>query len=415
MDEEQLNQYFKQFPDHVNLSYFKALWRKYKTPLESDLSLYHPESAVNSKFVPYALLEQKDLMPISSYSDLPQVDFVDVNLRLVKMHAGLGSSVERKEYLKRKTGREVLGAKGTDLYIGEDSLASLQLEQVKILNASSNLGTVRLQNLVNDETAEIVKSLYLENELVLPEIHQAKVPTIDEEGLLTTQRLAPSGHAFLGFYLLRELFQKDAWDEIIAIGNGEDLNSTPDLKILNWMDSHNVPICMITTTKTKDDLKGGQLGVVRESVPYIAIFEKAQAEKSGQLEYFQELGLREGDGESLFNTNIVLINTKVLKEKLVKLDISLDEFENIIAPDLIKNIKEQDGRKYVQLEGAIGSVMLNLDKFYRRKFHRGLIEFLNLNPIDRKKFFIPIKSMSDFKAVLDNYNYSRLTGRLEPK
>ena len=62
---------------------------------------------------------------------------------------------------------------------------------------------------------------------------------------------------------------------------------------------------MITTTKTSSDLKGGQMGIRKEGeYEIISIFEKAQAEESNQLEYFEKLGLREQDGESFFNTNM---------------------------------------------------------------------------------------------------------------
>ena len=143
--------------------------------------------------------------------------------------------------------------------------------------------------------------------------------------------------------------------------------------------------------------------MVKENAPYMAIVEKAQAEKADQLEYFQELGLRESDNRSLFNTNIVLINKKALKEFFNKyLDVSESEFLEILAPDLIKNKKEQHGKEFIQLEGAIGSTLLNLDKYFRVKFDKDLVHFLNLAPENREKFFLPIKKREDFDGIYNS-------------
>ena len=93
---------------------------------------------------------------------------------------------------------------------------------------------------------------------------------------------------------------------------------------------------MITTTKTSSDKKGGQISLVDD---YVTIIEKAQAEASNQLAFFEELGLRENDDISLFNTNIVVINTKALSRLIQNFDI-----ENACG-DVIKNVKEQNRKK----------------------------------------------------------------------
>ena len=130
-------------------------------------------------------------------------------------------------------------------------------------------------------------------EVIEPEISQEMMPTISESGELTRERIAPAGHGFIGF---REIYHalSSERDEIICIGNGEDLNSTPDEKILGHVIKNGIPVVMITTTKTSLDLKGGQMGIKKEGEnEIISIFEKAQAEESNQLEYFEKLGLRE--------------------------------------------------------------------------------------------------------------------------
>ena len=102
----------------------------------------------------------------------------------------------------------------------------------------------------------------------------------------------------------------------------------------------------------------------------------------------------------MFNTNVVLINKRVLKQRFKEfLIISSGEFEKIISPELIKNTKEQNGKSFVQLEGAIGSTLLNLDKYFRMNFNEGLVHFLNLAPENREKFFLPIKKRADFDEI----------------
>jgi len=200
-----------------------------------------------------------------------------------------------------------------------------------------------------------------------------------------------------------------------VIGNGEDLNSTPDNKILSWVVEKEIPLTMITTTKLEKDKKGGQISVVTGDVDYVTIIEKAQAEKANQLSYFEQLGLRKKDQKSLFNTNIVVINARALKDKLNKLDIGQDQFSQIISPDLIKNNKTQNGKTYTQLEGAIGSTMLNLDKYFRLNLGESILSFLNLDPVTREKFFIPIKMIEDFHELVEKYEYNTKTGRFDLK
>jgi hypothetical protein len=174
---------------------------------------------------------------------------------------------------------------------------------------------------------------------------------------------------------------------------------------------------MLTTTKTLADKKGGQISIVTGAKEHITIVEKAQAEESGQLEYFEALGLRSGDNESLFNTNIVIINKKALKEVFNKYicSMSADSFAEAFAPDVIKNIKEQDGEKFIQLESALGSVVLSLDKYFRDQFNQPVVSFLNLNHNDREKFFMPIKKRSDYDEIVEKFKIDPNNFQLIPK
>jgi hypothetical protein len=409
---------------NYNQEYFNSLLNKYNDPKATDFKINQPEANIRSSVIPFALAEKVDLeqVNIEKYKNLkvkPEL-LKQTNLVLVKMHAGLGSSVKRSELLKDWDNREKLGSKGTDLYLNIDgefkSLAELQLVQVEKISEQNIYSSVSIQNLVNFETVEQVDELskkYTDKISILSNINQEKMQTIGEDGNLTNERLAPAGHAFLGFQQLLDLFNNDR-QEVVVIGNGEDLNSTADEKITSWVVENEIPIVMITTTKLEKDKKGGQISLVKnEGRDYVTIVEKAQAEKSNQLAYFEQIGLRAGDNESLFNTNIVILNKKALKNKFNQFlsDLGEDKFKEIISPDLIKNMKEQNGKKYVQLEGAIGSTLLNLDQFFRVEFDTPLISFLNLDSEDREKFFIPIKKIDDFTDLLNKYTYSVKSGR----
>jgi len=196
--------------------------------------------------------------------------------------------------------------------------------------------------------------------------------------------------------------------EIVSvIGNGEDLSSAPDAWMVDYMLEKKLPIVMITTDKTPIDLKGGQISLVREpdGEIYVSIVEQAQAKEAGQLELFEQLGLKVSADhrKAMFNTNMALFNYGELVPRMIDLvnSVGETEFLKIIAPDLISNWKEQtdsDGivRKYLQLEGAMGSTLLNLDRYWRKKFHEPLVSFINVEQEYRTQFFSPIKTAFDF-------------------
>ena len=251
--------------------------------------------------------------------------------------------------------------------------------------------------------------------VILPSLVQKKMPTLTESGDLTYDRLAPAGHGFVGFTEIMRSVETDS-NEIICIGNGEDLNSTPDLKVLSHIIRNNIPVTMITTTKTKADLKGGQLALKREDgKDVLTIIEKAQAEESGQLEYFENLGLREGDLQGLFNTNMAIINSKALRKSFQNLGVSKNDFIEGISPDVIKNKKEENGRFFTQLEAALGSVLLNMNQFFVKSMGKQVLHICNVSEENRYKFFLPIKSRADYNSYLEDYVVDEKTYTLVPR
>ena len=419
--------------EDINNIYFNLLKQNLGTQKEP-ISLFCQKTCPTGNAIAYSLATDDMLSDFNvvHYENIKKEDYEldrPISLNLIKMQAGLGSSVRREDIVQKFAGRKSLGAKGTDLFLSVDgeqkSISELQLLQAISLEEVDSFKHISYTNLVNDETQQVVSEdwgksfsklqTYEEKFHSSPkiskskDIFQKKMPTIGEDGELTTDRMAPAGHGFVGVHILKNIFNKKSTKNITVIGNGEDLNSTPELPLIKWISKNNIPVVMITTTKTKSDLKGGQISLLKsDEKRFLTIVEKAQAQESGQLEYFEDLGLRDGDRKALFNTNIVVINESALAKKFEQLDgLSEGKFLSSIAPDVISNIKEQNGKKYTQLESALGSVMLNLDRYFRDKYNDKIVSIVNVNTLERENFFIPIKKREDYDDLVQDYVVSR--------
>ncbi len=444
--------------DDLNLSYFLSLYAKYKNKgqkisyqiAQQDDILQDMNSKDRVIAVPTAIASEKTLeeMPIVEYESLlTSVDITkakDCVLWAKKMQAGTGSSMTRTTYLAKKKKCDVknisIGAKGTDLFIrhkeDEISLAYAQIRQLEQDVLTGPLGGVIFHDIVSSETKTAIDEIW--NDLKLDKkatrfnhTVQAQLPTLDSNFEISYNRKAPGGHALFGVEALLAAFKSHLRPKVVgktlisSIGNGEDLGSSPDAVIISWMKERKIPIAMITTTKTGIDLKGGQLMIVKKGdlipVSYVAMIEKAQAQESNQLEYFEQLGLLSDHKKAFFNTNMVILNYDVLSEMIEALvqKIGESEFLKIIAPDLILNQKSQidgDGvkRNYIQLEGAMGSVFLNLDKYWRMTFKKPIVHFLNIDTKHRTRFFSPIKTAFDYFMQFhsDRFKFDENTYRL---
>ncbi|MBP5295950.1 MAG: UTP--glucose-1-phosphate uridylyltransferase, partial [Bacteriovoracaceae bacterium] len=69
---------------------------------------------------------------------------------------------------------------------------------------------------------------------------------------------------------------------------------------------------------------------------------------------------------------------------------------DIITPDVILNAKGTPDHPYYQLEGAMGSVLLNLDRFWRKYYGKPLVHLINIELPHRTSFFSPLKTAFDF-------------------
>ena len=454
--------------DDLNWAYFWSLYEKkkftsVKTPSKIRIfELNAPTPPTGTLLAFPTAIANPELM-----SQLPFLDYQSLlaagktygqtaakaQLWIKKMQAGIGSSMSRASYLALKQGRPEgaikLGAKGTDLFAelcdpsAPEKKISHSLVEVQVLqavyDASAGLfAQIDLHDILSTETRDSVQQVwnrksrtdtgrtYSELIQVLPglarsgETLQALIPTLDRAGALHFEKLAPGGHGLFAVEALRaavfdELRPKTEGRTLVAVlGNGEDLSSTPDPAIVGWMIEAQAAIVMITTEKTANDRKGGQIAVVRAPAETFAtIIEQAQAKEAGQLALFEELGLRAGDQMAFFNTNMALFNYEVLSPKLKSLfaKVGEHEFMRIIAPDLIENWKGES----LQLEGAMGSSLLNLDRYWRKHFGQPLVHFINVTKETRTRFFSPIKSAFDFFMQFhsDRFTLNPLSLRLE--
>lgn len=406
--------------------------------------------------VPTAIAS-KSLMksvPVTDYTSIARkkADYEaatpEVRFWVKKLMAGTGSGIVRVEFLKEiaaklgKSGSVKIGSKGTDLHAeviidGQVHILNIaELQILQLLAQSDKYKQVIFHDVVSNETQQSIettwtKSSSLLNGKTLTDVAGEKgevrsgptvqyhIPTIGESGYLTKERLAPAGHGLFAieavFATLNNKLPKTKKGESLigVIGNGEDLMSTPSADIVGWMAKEQLPVVMVTTEKTALDKQGGQIaiGFNSKGQEYVTIVEKAQAEtavKKGyaeQMDLFTALGLRPQDSKAMFNTNMVLVNYNSLQPKLVMLAQKVGGNERLlelIAPDLITNTKKQKSaegieKSFVQLEGAMGSVVLKLDRLYREMFNgQPLVHFLNIDKNHRTRYFAPIKSAFDF-------------------
>ena len=458
--------------NEINWSYYRQLYRRWKNakhprPIQivdntseaegSDkLSSEKDRSAEESAILAYptavASNDQMAKIPVTSYEYLRQnqdAHFAQkVLLCLRKMQAGTGTSMGRQKYLAAMhnvaPAQVRLGAKGTDLFIFCQqkplSLAEVQILQA-VVDAQQNVfGAIAWWDIIGPETRWAIKNVWQKKSYFNPQLSykdllkivpnlswagetlQQFIPCLDENLQIDFEHQAPAGHGLFAFEALQAALDPDALpacpglDLMIALGNGEDLGSGPDKYMIAWMEQQQIPIMMATTAKTKVDLKGGQIALFADGPEtYLGILEKAQAEHSGQGALFESLGLRPQDRTAYFNTNMAVLNMAVLVPKLQKLvqEIGRQAYLDIITPDVILNAKGSSAHPYYQLEGAMGSVLLNLDRFWRRYYGKPLVHLVNIELDHRTSFFSPLKTAFDFflQFYSDRFHFNQETFR----
>lgn len=445
--------------DELNLVYYLSLleqkFRSQKHPMmkiADDIPQQTDDEFKRVFPTAIASTEQLKELPLVEFEDLLTKKDIYVNkarstrVLIKKLQAGTGSSIKRKKYLAQILNipqDEVrIGAKGTDLYIsvGDPNssnktkkicLAEAQILQAINLMKSGQFGAIAWKDIVSDETKEGISALWAKSSLLNPKttynklwyelkgldhvgiFKQSLIPTLNENSQVTLLRRAPGGHGLFAVEsILEALRYKGSTEDmptVAVVSNGEDLGSSPSPELIGYMVEEAIPIVMVTTDKTNLDIKGGQISLIEEEAASftVTILERAQAEEANQLSLFENLGLqqyRPKDKKSYFNTNMALFNYNVLSKKLNKRlnDVGIDALRRIIAPELISNCKEQKNpyskkmQKYIQLEGAMGSVLLNLNRYWKKNYSESLVQFVNFDIEKRTSVFSPVKTAFDF-------------------
>lgn len=465
--------------NETNALYFFALYRQFQGREKQE------DFTIGENFTPSAMLSRGDrasLLNVTEYAELQDFsrDYEEaargVALTLHPMNGGIGSSIRRSGYLEqiwrelKKPGEAVLGSKGADLYFDFERngiRSKINISQAKVLHMlgeAGRYGRVTFQHFCSTDTAVSASAMleetipgekqsYLQAVIQHPNAAwgpiqvQSSFPCVDEEGHLTDERTAPGGHGHWAVHLLlaalKMRFSQQDPVRISAVYNEDGINNGVDATLVGFMARRRIPVMMLFTTKTENDRKGGLLGTAPSDQGGVrkVLFEKSQVKGAEQNALFEEVGLTAGEpGGQSFNTNTALFNYSVLAPFLQDLAalIGVREFLKIISPDLIRNVKLQVSqgkpRQYVQLEGALGSSLLNLDNYLcgsRRADVRdllakhgfmdgaGQVRFLKIIAIgagQRAKFFTPVKSAFDFWLQFhsDLYRFDAQTCSLEP-
>lgn len=426
--------------DRLNFNYYLELFRKFKSQAANETVQLAPAQSqriaypIATKYVPAEIARAFKYVNYNAVKKQFTGEYARTAVLLLKkLNAGTGSSLNRLNYFLKRADLlpfSEMGAKGTDLLVKipdpknpqkqiEVTIAELQLLQAWHIANSKEYAEVVLQDVVGPETQKRLAALWQKPSLVNPEktyaelfqsthglgrtgsLFQSHVPALDQQGHLSYRRYAPAGHGLFAVDALQAVLRPADLPKvgnkklIAAIANGEDLNSLPDPAIVEWTIKNRIPIVLVTTDKTSIDKKTGLVTLVKDQKSdeiYLKVMDTAEAEAAGQLEHFQNLN-------GLVSTNLTLFNYEVLREKLK--NISEAELLKAMAPDLVPNWKEQkdsDGvtRKYLQLEGTMGTVIFNLDRFYRSRFGEPLVSIVNIQADVRTQFFSPVKSAFDY-------------------
>jgi len=474
--------------DIISRDYWTTLYRRFidrREGLEEETDLiiragdrgnFHPSSFLKPE-ERVEFLGAKDYEKIVDEMRDERID--NYELRMASLDAGLGETLKRESYVRR-LGRPHIGAKGPDLsfegLVKELPDLEVSVAEVKLLRLIHEVEIDRsrrkvvFQPIVSDDSRPSYETLLEQPYLVDLINGKSKTmarsykqvfdglgievemretsyyPSLKADTLEPTyDRNASGSHGEWGFKYLVEALEHEPTNQPVMVSfyNGDGTNNMPDRYIVEWMIKHNVPLVMISTTKTGIDKKGGQIGIEfigddtngEDRKVRIRMMELGTAKSHGQEQLFMGVGLKGGmgyAGEQYFNTNVSVINysliSKILQDLLHEaFDDDEEEFYNILMPDLIASKKPKDNPKYFQLEGPIGTVFLNLHNFVQnsddpkvqeilaRHGVEKMLRIVNVPTEDRTKFFTPIKTASDFwlQAYTDFYWMNKDTWMLE--
>jgi hypothetical protein len=380
--------------------------------------------------------------------------------------AELQESLEKLTFLDQDLSKETVkyGAKADDLFFvvtdkdGKPQLKSImniKLDKILADKASGTYKDVKMVMLVSPESRELVQQLYdnnpqMQKELDATMAQQDMYPVVQydektgEINFLVSDKSpkAPGGHGVWLATLMDRIVKKNLGksSSVSVIGNSDALASGPIAALIGYMSKEKVGMAIVSVDRENIDRKGGVFGLlsvdvkdpsgkVIETIKVPTILELAQAKAAGQAGVFEQLGFRDGDNAQPFNSNTVFVNDVVMQKLYGGLmdifmgqgmtrDQAQAEFDKLMLPDLITNAKEKNGLSYIQLEGALGSSVLNMNarlEVLRRQNpdvnklmnsilgkNKPLVQIVNANTGLRNSVFTPVKFATDFWIQFTN-------------
>lgn len=395
----------------------------------------------------------------------------DVTVIAHEMNAGIGTSTIRDKYLARigpQVGRgsnPIKGAKATDLYTslptrrGHEWVPTTEIKLNRVLQEQGYYKQVVLRPVINQQSKPSIDMLFdqpmFESRLqpehlartyreyihasekvsIGPYVQQYDLPNVDTRtGQLTTERMAPGSHGQVAFAILHEMTSAPPIDPqakaVRVIFNGDGINNFFSPQMVQFT-AEEAGVVMVTTQRLKADIKGGIIGgeQLENGMIVPQILERAQAEEVGQLAAFNALGVddaqlsellpadiatRHTSGEQYFNTNTALLNDTLLRQFFHRVKAEMGEplLYQAMMPDLMHNPKGN----FQQLEGAMGSVLLNLNRFVTldptanriwQEISKGkpFLRFINVDAEERDEYFTGTKYSPDHALFAESNQY----------
>ena len=292
----------------------------------------------------YAKLEELP-EPTDLKSDIQQ-------LVMIKLNGGLGTSMglsKAKSLISVKENKNFIGIiKDQILDLRKEHSAPVPLLFMNSFNTSEDtLQEPGIRNL-NSSLSSDFPADFLQN--MVPRIKQdTLLPAWDGK---SSSHWCPPGHGdiFLSLKIrgiLDKLLAKGL--KYAFISNGDNLGAIFDERILSYFIKENLDFISEVTPKTKADLKGGVLYRIindDKSKGPIELLETAQVEDK-HIPDFQDV-----KRFSYFNINNLWVNLESLRDRMS---------DGAFELSLIRNPKEVDGLKVLQLETAMGSAIGRFD------------------------------------------------------
>jgi UTP--glucose-1-phosphate uridylyltransferase len=280
-------------------------------------------------------LTDEEMIPYDSLSDPADPTPLLNQLIVVKLNGGLGTSMGcqfPKSLIVCQNGR---------------TFFDIVVDQMKAFNAQygANVPLVLMHSFSTDKAMWPVVTAVEGLEVVtfmqnrFPRIYEDTLEPVPKGSNSPNTMWNPPGHADVYQCLRDSGFLRSFLAQgkrYMMISNIDNLGARIDLKILNKVITENIPYACETTEKTPEEWKGGM------PINYQGkkkLLETAQVPPEHMNDYI---------GIHYFHANNLWVNLEALRAALT---------DNTLETDVIKNIKEFEGRKVVQLESACGSAI----------------------------------------------------------